>query len=85
MSGAKAPQGMRVKLRQIESKDRRVGVNRGKETTDLLISTEHTDKNSYKYFSDNQYLSGTSRVSEAGFVLRPMSTKDCAYFFGLEM
>ena len=24
---------------------------------------------------------GTSRVSEDGFVLRPISTKDCAYFF----
>ena len=35
---------MRVKLKRIESKNQRAAVHCGKETTETLITTEHTEK-----------------------------------------
>ena len=42
--GADVAEGMRVKLRRIESKKHRVVVDCGKETTETLMTTEYTDK-----------------------------------------
>ncbi|KAB2637687.1 MAG: hypothetical protein DVB26_09515 [Verrucomicrobia bacterium] len=47
-----ATRAMRVNLRRIGLKNHSVAVNRGKETTESLVTPDGTDQKLLKYFSD---------------------------------